>query len=57
MHKAAMEAKNATDCPPWRDGIDPRALNRVSGAIAELARPATSDPTMKAADPHSRIGP
>ena len=41
-----MEAKHATDCPPWREGIDPRALNRVSGAIAELAEFPVLDATV-----------
>ncbi|MEI2701114.1 MAG: HDOD domain-containing protein [Baekduia sp.] len=41
-----MEAERATDCTSWKDGIDPRAHERVAGAIAELAEFPVLDATV-----------
>jgi diguanylate cyclase (GGDEF)-like protein/putative nucleotidyltransferase with HDIG domain len=41
-----MEAKHATDCAPWREGIDPVAARAVAGAIDELAQFPVLDATV-----------
>jgi diguanylate cyclase (GGDEF)-like protein/putative nucleotidyltransferase with HDIG domain len=41
-----MEAKHATDCAPWREGIDPVAARNVAGAIDELAEFPVLDATV-----------
>jgi diguanylate cyclase (GGDEF)-like protein/putative nucleotidyltransferase with HDIG domain len=41
-----MEAKHATDCAPWREGIDPVAARNVAGAIDELAQFPVLDATV-----------
>jgi diguanylate cyclase (GGDEF)-like protein/putative nucleotidyltransferase with HDIG domain len=41
-----MEAQRATDCTPWKEGIDPRAFNKVAGAIGELAEFPVLDATV-----------
>src|SRR3954447_16451786 len=46
MHKTAMEAKHATDCAPWKEGIDPVAARSVAGAIDDLAEFPVLDATV-----------
>ena len=41
-----MEAKHATDCAPWKEGIDPVAAQSVAGAIDELAEFPVLDATV-----------
>jgi diguanylate cyclase (GGDEF)-like protein/putative nucleotidyltransferase with HDIG domain len=41
-----MEAKHATDCAPWKDGIDPEAARSVAGAIDDLAEFPVLDATV-----------
>jgi diguanylate cyclase (GGDEF)-like protein/putative nucleotidyltransferase with HDIG domain len=41
-----MEAKHATDCAPWREGIDPVAARNVAGAIDDLAQFPVLDATV-----------
>lgn len=41
-----MEAERATDCTSWKDGIDSRALERVSGTIEQLAEFPVLDATV-----------
>lgn len=41
-----MEAPRATEGTSWKDGIDPRAFNRVAGAIGELAEFPVLDATV-----------
>jgi putative nucleotidyltransferase with HDIG domain/diguanylate cyclase (GGDEF)-like protein len=46
MPKSAMEAKHATDCAPWKEGIDPDAARSIAGAIDELAEFPVLDATV-----------
>src|SRR3954447_21769458 len=46
MHKTAMEAKHATDCAPWKEGIDPVAARSIAGAIDDLAEFPVLDATV-----------
>jgi diguanylate cyclase (GGDEF)-like protein/putative nucleotidyltransferase with HDIG domain len=41
-----MEAKHATDCAPWKEGIDPVAARSVAGAIDDLAEFPVLDATV-----------
>jgi len=41
-----MEAQRAKDGMSWKDGIDPRAFNKVAGAIGELAEFPVLDATV-----------
>jgi diguanylate cyclase (GGDEF)-like protein/putative nucleotidyltransferase with HDIG domain len=41
-----MEAKHATDCAPWREGIDQVAAQSVAGAIDDLAQFPVLDATV-----------
>src|SRR3954447_4659279 len=46
MQVRAMEAKHATDCAPWKDGIDPVAARSIAGAIDDLAEFPVLDATV-----------
>src|SRR3954471_23974586 len=41
-----MEAKHATDCAPWKEGIDPVAARSIAGAIDDLAEFPVLDATV-----------
>lgn len=41
-----MEARNATDCPPWKDAVPAAALDRVGDAIAALVQFPVLDATV-----------
>ncbi|WCB92928.1 hypothetical protein DSM104299_01628 [Baekduia alba] len=41
-----MEAKHATDCAPWKEGIDPVDARSVAGAIDDLAEFPVLDATV-----------
>lgn len=41
-----MEARKATDCPPWKDGVPAEALVRVADAITSLAQFPVLDATV-----------
>jgi diguanylate cyclase (GGDEF)-like protein/putative nucleotidyltransferase with HDIG domain len=46
MQVSAMEAKHATDCAPWKEGIDPVAARSIAGAIDDLAEFPVLDATV-----------